>query len=136
MIKIDRTRIAAMLLTGGVLGWLCGPAAAAVHIEGQVQAGGGAVVNSTVTLWAASAEEPRQLAQTKSGGDGQFQLATDETPSADVILYLVAKGGRATVSKSSGNNPAIALLAVLGNAPPAKVVINEMTTVASVWTKA
>jgi hypothetical protein len=26
------------------------------------------------------------------------------------------------------------LLAVLGNTPPAKVVINEMTTVASVWT--
>ena len=70
----------------------------------------------------------------QTGSDGHFQLGTDETPSADVSLYLVAKGGQATVSKSSGNNPAIALLAVLGNTPPAKVVINEMTTIASVWT--
>lgn len=51
-------------------------------------------------------------------------------------LYLVAKGGEATVNKGSGDNPAIALLTVLGNPPPAKVVINEMTTVASVWTNA
>ena len=49
-------------------------------------------------------------------------------------LYLVAKGGEATVNKGSGDNPAIALLTVLGNTPPAKVVINEMTTIASVWT--
>ena len=59
-----------------------------------------------------------------------------ETPGADVSLYLVAKGGEATVNQGSGDNPAIALLTVLGNTPPAKVVINEMTTVASVWTNA
>ena len=47
---------------------------------------------------------------------------------------MVAKGGQATVNKGSVDNPAIALLTVLGNMPPAKVVINEMTTVASVWT--
>src|SRR5262249_37767924 len=51
-------------------------------------------------------------------------------------LYLVAKGGEAAVNRGSGDNPAIALLTVLGNTPPAKVVINEMTTVASVWTHA
>ena len=49
---------------------------------------------------------------------------------------MVAKGGVATVNKGSGDNPAIALLTVLGNTPAAKVVINEMTTVASVWTNA
>src|SRR5262249_45282294 len=37
-------------------------------------------------------------------------------------------------SKTSGDNPAIALLSVVGRKPPAKVAINEMTTVASVWT--
>ena len=47
---------------------------------------------------------------------------------------MVAKGSVATVKKGSGDNPAIALLTVLGNKPPAKVVINEMTTVGSVWT--
>ena len=57
-------------------------------------------------------------------------------PSADASLYLVAKGGVATANKASGDNPAIALMAVVGNKPPARVVINEMTTVASVWTHA
>jgi hypothetical protein len=84
----------------------------------------------------ASAGEPKQLAQTQTGSDGHFQLATDETPGADVSLYLIAKGGHATVKTGGDNNPAIALLTVLGSAPPGKVVINEMTTVASVWTNA
>jgi hypothetical protein len=128
MVKI----VAAMLLMGGLLSFVCGPAAAAVRIEGQVQAGGSAVANSTVTLWAASAGEPKQLAQTQTGSDGHFQLGTQETVGNDAVLYLVAKGGVATIHNGTGNNPAIALLAVLGNTPPAKVVINEMTTVASV----
>src|SRR5271166_5784851 len=136
MFKIDKVQVAAMLLTSGLLGWACGPAAAAVRIEGRVDAGGGPVANSTVTLWAASADEPRQLGQTKTGADGRFDLSTQETPGGDVVLYLIAKGGEATVNKGSGDNPAIGLLAVLGNTPPAKVVINEMTTVASVWTNA
>ena len=132
MVKI----VAAMLLTAGCLGCVCDPAAAAFRIGGQVQAGGGAVANSTVTLWAASAGEPKQLAQTQTSSDGHFQLATDETPGADVSLYLIAKGGHATVKTGGDNNPAIALLTVLGSARPGKVVINEMTTVASVWTNA
>src|SRR5262245_54153654 len=107
-----------------------------VRIEGQVQAGGGPLANSTVTLWAASAGEPRQLAQARTNNDGRFELGSQETPGADVILYVVAKGGEAAVNKGAGDNPAAALLAVLGNMPPPKVVINEMTTVASVWTHA
>jgi hypothetical protein len=134
MFKLDKTQIVTLLLSFGMLGYACGPAAAAVRIEGQVQAGGGALANSVVTLWAASASEPRQLAQARTNGDGRFVLASQETPGADVILYVVAKGGEATVNKGSGDNPAAALLAVLGNTPPPKVVINEMTTVASVWT--
>jgi len=136
MIEIGKASIAVVLATCGLLGWACNPAAAAVHIEGQVQAGGGPLANSTVTLWEANAGDPKQLAQTQTGSDGRFELGTDETPSADVSLYLVAKGGVATVNKGSSDNPAIALLTVLGNTPPDKVVINEMTTVASVWTNA
>ena len=107
-----------------------------VRIEGQVQAGGGPLANSTVTLWAASAGEPRQIAQARTNNDGRFELGSQETLGADVILYVVAKGGEAAVNKGAGDNPAAALLAVLGNMPPPKVVINEMTTVASVWTHA
>ena len=136
MIEIGKAGIAVVLAMCGLLAWTCNPAAAAVHIEGQVQAGGGPLANSTVTLWEANAGDPKQLAQTKTGSDGRFELGTDETPGADVSLYLVAKGGVATVNKGSSDNPAIALLTVLGNTPPDKVVIDEMTTVASVWTNA
>jgi hypothetical protein len=136
MTKIDRTCIAAILATCGLLDIACSPVAAAVRIEGQAQVGSGALANSTVTLWATSAGEPRQLAQTRTRADGRFELRTPETPGSDVVLYLVAKGGEATVNKGTGDNPAIALLAVLGNRPPAKIAINEMTTVASVWTNA
>ena len=134
MVKIGKNCIVAMVLTCGLFVFLCAPASADVNIEGQVQAGGGAVTNSTVTLWAASAGEPKQLGQTQTSSVGHFVLNTRETPSSDAVLYLVAQGGLATINKGSSNNPAIALLAVLGNTPPAKVVINEMTTVASVWT--
>ena len=51
------------------------------------------------------------------------------------ISYLVAKGGEPT-ARRGGDNPAIAFLAVLGGTPPAKVVINELTTVASAITAA
>src|SRR5215470_7163787 len=107
-----------------------------VTIEGQVQAGGGPLVSSNVTLWAASSGQPKQLAQTESSSDGRFELRSADTPAKDDVLYVVAKGGIATVKKGSGDNPAIALLTVLGNTPPAKIVINELTTVASTFTSA
>src|SRR5262245_57018094 len=127
---IDKAQMATMLLAVGVLGYACVPAPAAVRIEGQVQAGGGPLANSTVTLWGASAGEPRQLAQARTSSDGRFELGSQESLGADVILYVVAKGGEAAVNKGAGDDPAAALLAVLGNMPPPKVVINEMTTVA------
>src|SRR5262249_20850793 len=43
-------------------------------------------------------------------------------------------GGRPTANRSSGDNPAIALIASVGAQLPARVTINEMTTVATVWT--
>ena len=132
LFTINKAHMVTTLLAVGILG--CGQSEAAVRIEGQVQAGGGPLANSTVTLWAASAGDPRQLAQARTNSDGRFDLSSQETPGADVILYVVAKGGEASVNKGSGDNPAITMLSVLGNSPPSTVVINEMTTVASVWT--
>jgi hypothetical protein len=136
MITKGTAQIVAMLVTVGWLGWSCGPAAAAVRIEGQVQAGGGPVANSTVTLWAASANAPRRLAQAQSSADGRFLIRTEQSPGGDTSLYLVATGGVPAVNNAGGNNPAIGLMAVLGSKPSGKAVINEMTTVASVWTNA
>jgi len=136
MFTTEKAQIAGMLLGAGLIAAAVGPAAAAVRIEGQVQAGGGPVSNSTVTLWAASEGEPKQLAQSKTDSEGRFEVGSDETPGPGVSLYFVAKVGVASVNKESGDNPGLAFLSVLGGAPPAKVVVNEMTTVASVWTNA
>ena len=114
---------------------LAGQAWAADTIKGQVLGGGVPIAKSTVTLWEASAGAPRQLAQTKTSDDGRFEVHS-KGAHRDSVLYLVAKGGEARANKGSGDNSAIALLTVLGNTPPASVVINEMTTVASVWTNA
>src|SRR5271169_809510 len=110
------------------------PTFAADSIEGQVLGGGAPISKSTVTLWSASADAPKQLAQTQTGDDGRFTLSVEGSP--DSILYIVAKGGVPAANKGGGDNPAIALISVLGNKPPAKITINEMTTVASVWTNA
>src|SRR5262252_2193155 len=114
--------------------FLAGRAFAAESIRGQVLGGSAPIANSKVTLYAATAGEPRQLAQTKTDNQGQFEVRVTGAP-RDSILYLLAFGGEPKV-RGGGDNPAIALLAVLGSKPPAHVVINEMTTVASVWTNA
>ena len=110
-------------------------ALAAVHLDGEVQAGGGPVTQSTVTLWAASANAPTQLGQAKTGTDGHFVFSVDQTPDSS-ILYLIATGGTPTASKQGGNNAALALLAVLGGNPSGHIVVNEFTTVASAYTAA
>src|SRR5262249_7676148 len=126
MPMIRKRHIAVMLLTAGLLIGPGGAARAAVRIEGEVQAGGRPLGNSTVTLWAGRSGDPRQRAKAKTASDGSFQLGSQENLGPDASLYLVAQGG--------GDNPAIEWLSILGNTPSAKVVVNEMTTVASVWT--
>ena len=110
------------------------PANAAENINGQVLGAGAPIANSTVTLWAASAGAPKPLAQTRTAADGRFAISA--AAANDSSLYLIAKGGIPAANKAKGDNPAIALIAVLGSKPPANVTVNEITTVASVWTHA
>ncbi|MGO9454119.1 MAG: hypothetical protein ACLQDV_24180, partial [Candidatus Binataceae bacterium] len=119
-----------------VVGLALAEPAFADSVEGQVLGAGAPIAKSTVTLWSASADDPKQLAQTQSGDDGRFTLSPEQSPGEDSILYIIAKGGEPTAHQGSGDNPAIALISVLGNKPPAHVVINEFTTIASVWTNA
>jgi hypothetical protein len=112
---------------------LAGPAIAA-SLDGQVLGAGAPIANATVTLWQAGSGAPRQLAQARSGVDGRFALVAPDAPLAEGSLYLVAKGGTPAAGKGSGDNAGIALMTVLGAKAPAKVTINEITTVASVWT--
>src|SRR5215469_6448030 len=114
---------------------LAGAAFAADSIKGQVLGGGAPIAQSTVTLFAATAGAPKQLAQTKTDNEGRFAVIAAGAP-AESSLYLTAFGGIPDRSKAGGNNPAIALLAVVGSKPPTRVVINEFTTIASVWAHA
>jgi hypothetical protein len=108
-----------------------GVCAFAADIKGQVLGGGAPIAKSTVTLWEASAGAPKQLDQTKTSGDGRFQVRT-KGAHGDAILYLIDSGGEPKANKGGGDNPGIVLLSVLGNQPPESVVVNELTTVASV----
>ncbi len=71
------------------------------------------------------------MSETKTKDDGKFDVRG--SAHADSILYLVSTGG---ALKGKSDNPALVLLLVLGNKPPEKVVVNELTTVASAFTTA
>jgi hypothetical protein len=121
--------VAVLLVLVGLLPLVSASAEAALRVEGQVQAGGGAVAGSTVAFWAASAGAPVRLTQATTGADGNFVVTVDQTPNGSV-LYLVATGGTPIIGSQAGNNPALALLAVFGGNSFGHAVINEMTTVA------
>lgn len=94
------------------------------------------MTDATSTLFAAGSGAPKQLAQTRSGADGRFALRAGGAPGTGEVLYVVAKGGTPAAKKSGGNNPVIALMSVLEPIPPKSLTINELTTVASVFTAA
>src|SRR5579872_6188488 len=107
------------------------PSYAAGSIDGQVLGAGEPIAKSTVTLYNATPDSPKQLAQTQTGDDGKFTMSFS---AGSGILYLVAAGGEPAAAKIAGNNPAIVLISVLGAQPTSHAVVNELTTVASVWT--
>src|SRR5271167_2670206 len=127
----DRSSAASVLATATLL--FAGSAFAADHVSGQVLGANAPISKSTVVLWEASANAPKKLAETTTDEQGRFEIRS-ATHDGDTSLYLVATGGEPKAHSGGGDNPAIVLLAVLGNKPPEKVTINEFTTIASVWT--
>ena len=99
-------------------------------VEGAVLGSGLPVAKSTVTLWAATAGQPKQLAQTRTGDDGKFRLNLSNLQPSDDTLYLTAKGGQPSADPAHRNNQALSLLTVVGRRVPRRVVINEFTTIA------
>ncbi len=104
---------------------------AAGSFDGQILGAGAPIAQSTVTLYAATSGSPQQVAQAQTGDDGTFAMSFG---GGTGVLYLVATGGEPKAAKNSANNPAIALVSVIGAQPPPHVVVNENTTVAAVWT--
>src|SRR5262252_2411720 len=107
----------------------------AADVVGKVQGANSPILGSTVTLYAASAGAPAQLARGTTDDRGSFKLSVARLP-GNSVLYVVARGGTSKAAAAQVGNNAIALLAVLGTTPPKTVTVNEFTTVASVWTAA
>src|SRR5215831_1954830 len=70
-----------------ILSFSLGGSASAADISGQVLGAGAPIANSTVTLWAASASNPQELAQARTGADGRFSMAVPGTAGKDASLY-------------------------------------------------
>jgi hypothetical protein len=105
-------------------------------VKGQVISGGAPVERATVTLWAATAVAPVQLGRTATDADGRFAINSAGASAKDASLYLIAERGKSSAVKTGDEDDRMALMTVLGSEPPSSVVINELTTIASVWTHA
>jgi hypothetical protein len=92
------------------------------EIEGRVLIANQPVAGATVTLFAAGEAAPTQLAQGKTDAQGAFEMDAKSTPQ-DGVVYLVAEGPK----------DGVALMSLLGTSWPEKVMVNELTTVASAF---
>jgi Chitobiase/beta-hexosaminidase C-terminal domain len=133
------TMALAALAGCGFSGLATGPPAP-VTLHGAVFGGQQPVGGSSVQLYAAgisgvgSTALPLLNNPARSNSDGSFSL-TAKCPSSTSELYVVAKGGNPGLAAGT-DNPAIELIAVLGPCNAASgdyVLVNEATTVGSVW---
>ncbi|MDC0361536.1 hypothetical protein OAN12_00650 [Halioglobus sp.] len=116
--------IAALLL--GM--WVTSFSALALDMEGTLTLGGEAVPGAKVTLWkTAGTDSPEIIRETSSDAEGGFELHNLNPVEEDNVYYISTAGGL---------REGVALMSVLGATPPSSIVINELTTVASVFTSA
>ncbi len=107
--------------------------ASAAEQAGQVRSGDIPVSYALVQLFQAGTSAgggARQLGKARADGAGAFRITYDEPPTGSV-LYLVASGGAVGNRPRSPVTGPIRLAAALGAGQvPARVTINERTTVA------
>ena len=107
-------------------------------LSGNVKAGTQPVVGASVFLYAAGASgyasASSKIATATTDKNGNFtEAAGYACPSPTSQMYLVATGGKVGANAA---NPNLSLMTALGNCNglgSSAVVINEVTTVASVW---
>src|SRR5579875_2543879 len=133
-----------VFLTGCGIGTTAGPEPiGGSSMTGRVHGGQQPVVGAQIQLYAAgnagngSASTALLTSPVTSGSDGGFSITGDYTcPSPTSQVYLVATGGNPGLG-AGGNNPALAMVAALGNcgnlSPSQFIWINEVTTVAAAW---
>ena len=105
-------------------------AARAGMFSAMVVGAGNPIVGSTVTVYAAGSSAAVVVGSGQTDSSGALSI-TISNPSGSAVLYAIATGGDA----GHGTNPAIALMSAFGTASnyTSPIVINELTTVATVW---
>jgi streptogramin lyase len=113
-------------------------------LKGRVHGGQQPVSWASIHLYAAGAagdgEGAVDLLAPKvvtTDGSGEFNISGDYVcPMATTQVYLVARGGDPGLG-SGGSNPALVMMAALGNcgglSNSTNIVVDEVTTVASAW---
>ena len=120
-------------IRGGIAALLLGTLvtslpALALDMKGALTLGGKAVPGAKVTLWrTAGMDSPQNIRETSSDAEGNFELQNLTSNEEGNIYYI---------STAGGVREDVALMSVLGATPLSSVVINELTTVASVFTSA
>jgi hypothetical protein len=111
-------------------------------LNGLVMAGSQTVAGASVSLYAAGTSGygsvASQIATSTTGKNGAFSIPAGYTcPSQASQMYLAASGG--TVGSNTEPNPNLALMTALGscsNLSSTSVMVNEITTIASVYATA
>ncbi|RYH06740.1 hypothetical protein [Tropicimonas sp. IMCC6043] len=106
------------------------------RISGHVEIEDKPLSGADVVLWLAGSGAPAKLAETKTASDGVFDIPIGSRLDTGGVFYLVTEGGDARGTIREDANTTIRLMATLGTTLPEDVTINELTTVASVWTAA
>ena len=103
-----------------------------VDLEVRVESSGAVVAEAVVEIWhAMPGKAPKKLttATTDANGDASVRLV----PPRDAgVLYLMARGGQIRGEDASHYRT----LAVLSSSDGGKVVMNELTTIGSLWPNA
>ena len=119
------------------------PATASLPLRGSVQSGHKPVTGSAIQLYAVgttgdgSVATPLLSQKVLTNSAGEFDLTGLYTcPSADSVLYVVARGGDPGLAEGA-NNASLGLLAVLGSCSSldssTAVAVDEVSTIASIW---
>ena len=116
---------------------------ATTGVRGTLRGGQSPVTNSTIQLYEVgttgdgSAATPLLKSTVVTDGNGNFNISSLYTcPASDPLVYITATGGNPGLAPGS-DNPNIAMMAALGPcnnlSSSSFVVINELTTIASVF---
>ena len=125
-------RVAGIVLLAAAL-YGCETAGSDLSLKGRVIAGDEPVSGSSVTLYAAGTIISETLGGGSTDSEGNFSIKF-RRPTESGIIYAVARGG--TPRGNASPNEALVFLTVIGEVDgrPDRVTLNELTTIASVWT--